>query len=97
MIHCRRLCGRYVGDELAAAAHYFRALAVAQPFVVARDNLLLLFEQNRIRCGHGFYCPTVFNLFKNPLAHLQTRASASSARASRADKQCSAVAGFSGI
>lgn len=30
--------------------HYFRALAVAQPFLVARDNLLLLFEQNRIRC-----------------------------------------------
>jgi Est1 DNA/RNA binding domain len=39
----------YVGDELAAVAHYFCALAVAQPFLVARDNLLLLFEQNRIR------------------------------------------------
>lgn len=45
----------YVGDELAAVGHYFCALAVAQPFLVARDNLLLLFEQNRIRwrafCG----------------------------------------------
>lgn len=40
-----------MGDELAAVAHYFRALAVARPFLVARDNLLLLFEQNRIRCA----------------------------------------------
>ncbi len=40
------------GDQLAGAAHYARALAVAgQPFATARDNLLLLLEQNRARWG----------------------------------------------
>ena len=34
-------------------AHYFRALAVVQPFLIARENLLLLFEQNRIRCARS--------------------------------------------
>lgn len=29
--------------------YYYRSLAVAQPFTVARENLLLLFEQNRRR------------------------------------------------
>ena len=39
----------YRNDELSAVYHYFRSLAVAEPFLIARENLLLLFEQNRQR------------------------------------------------
>ncbi|KAH9313264.1 hypothetical protein KI387_028299, partial [Taxus chinensis] len=38
----------YVGDELLAVYRYFRSLAVETPFVTARDNLILLFEKNRL-------------------------------------------------
>jgi hypothetical protein len=41
----------YSESELPAVAHYFRSLACAQPFVVARENLLLLLEQNRELCA----------------------------------------------
>ena len=37
------------GDELRAVYYYFRSLSVAMPFLTARENLLLLFEQNRAR------------------------------------------------
>lgn len=39
----------YTSDELRAVYYYFRSLAVAMPFVTARENLLLLFEKNRNR------------------------------------------------
>ena len=34
-------------DKLSAVYFYFRSLAVAMPFGIARENLLLLFEANR--------------------------------------------------
>jgi hypothetical protein len=39
----------YSEAELPAVYYYYRSLAVAHPFAVARENLLLLFEQNRRR------------------------------------------------
>ena len=39
----------YRNDELSAVYHYVWSLAVAEPFLIARENLLLLFEQNRKR------------------------------------------------
>ena len=39
----------YLADERGAVYHYFRSLAVEEPFLIARENLLLLFEQNRKR------------------------------------------------
>lgn len=38
----------YVGDDLLAAYHYFRSLAIEKPFPT-RENLTLLFEQNRLK------------------------------------------------
>lgn len=35
---------------LGAVVYNFRALSAGEPFPVARDNLLLLFEQNRVKC-----------------------------------------------
>ncbi|KAL6048987.1 Telomerase activating protein Est1 [Balamuthia mandrillaris] len=37
----------YVDDELNAVYRYFRSLAVRNPFITARDNLVVLFEKNR--------------------------------------------------
>ncbi|CAM6086076.1 unnamed protein product [Calypogeia fissa] len=37
----------YVSDELLAVYRYFRSLAVENPFLTARDNLIILFEKNR--------------------------------------------------
>ncbi len=39
----------YTEAHLPAVYYYYRSLAVAQPFQVARENLLLLFEQNRVQ------------------------------------------------
>ncbi|KAK9838148.1 hypothetical protein WJX81_004181 [Elliptochloris bilobata] len=39
----------YADAELPAVVHYFRSLAAPQPFPVARQNLAMLFEQNRVR------------------------------------------------
>eukprot|EP01114_Cavostelium_apophysatum_P021904 TRINITY_DN7768_c0_g2_i3.p1 TRINITY_DN7768_c0_g2~~TRINITY_DN7768_c0_g2_i3.p1 ORF type:complete len:559 (+),score=174.23 TRINITY_DN7768_c0_g2_i3:260-1936(+) len=39
----------YADDEFAAVYHYFLSLAVAHPFLTARDNLIVLFEKNRVR------------------------------------------------
>lgn len=38
----------YSDAALPAVYFYYRSLAVAHPFQVARENLLLLFEQNRV-------------------------------------------------
>ncbi|WIA42128.1 hypothetical protein OEZ86_009400 [Tetradesmus obliquus] len=40
-----------VGEALRAVYHYARSLCVGIPFWTARENLLLLFEQNRARYG----------------------------------------------
>ncbi|XP_024528737.1 protein SMG7-like [Selaginella moellendorffii] len=37
----------YSHNDFLAVYHYFRSLAVDDPFVTARDNLVLLFERNR--------------------------------------------------
>eukprot|EP00878_Enallax_costatus_P047392 GHUV01058008.1.p1 GENE.GHUV01058008.1~~GHUV01058008.1.p1 ORF type:complete len:157 (-),score=31.63 GHUV01058008.1:28-498(-) len=37
-------------DELRAVYHYARSLCVGIPFQTAKENLMLLFEQNRQRC-----------------------------------------------
>ena len=39
----------YSEAHLQAVCHYFRSLAVAHPFQVARENLLLLFDQARAK------------------------------------------------
>ena len=39
----------YADAELPAVVHYFRSLSAPQPFAVARQNLAMLFEQNRAR------------------------------------------------
>ena len=39
----------YSGDDLAAVYFYFRSLAVAKPFTIARENLVLLLEQIRVK------------------------------------------------
>ena len=49
----------YAEAELPAVAAYFRSLACAHPFTVARENLLLLFEHNRERCGCPACCDTL--------------------------------------
>ena len=36
-------------DDLAAVYYYFRSLAVAKPFTIARENLVLLLEQIRVK------------------------------------------------
>ncbi|MBA0757755.1 hypothetical protein Gotri_020823 [Gossypium trilobum] len=38
----------YSGDELLAVYRYFRSLAVDNPFLTARDNLIVAFEKNRL-------------------------------------------------
>ena len=43
----------YLADDRSAVYHYFRSLAVTEPFLIARENLLLLFEQNRKRCAQA--------------------------------------------
>lgn len=40
----------YDEDDLAAVYYYFRSLAVAKPFTIARENLVLLLEQIRVKC-----------------------------------------------
>ncbi|KAK9817739.1 hypothetical protein WJX72_001469 [[Myrmecia] bisecta] len=39
----------YTDNELGAVYHYFRSLAVPLPFLIARENLNLLFEQTRAK------------------------------------------------
>ncbi len=39
----------YSEDDLAAVYYYFRSLAVAKPFAIARENLVLLLEQIRVK------------------------------------------------
>ncbi|DBA73433.1 TPA: hypothetical protein ACH3X1_011469 [Trebouxia sp. C0004] len=39
----------YNEDDLAAVYYYFRSLAAAKPFAIARENLVLLLEQIRVK------------------------------------------------
>ena len=39
----------YGEDDLAAVYYYFRSLAVAKPFTISRENLVLLLEQIRVK------------------------------------------------
>lgn len=44
----------YIEDDLDAVYHYFRGLAVAHPFLTARENLVVLFEKNRVKVQNIF-------------------------------------------
>ncbi len=39
----------YNEDDLGAVYYYFRSLSVAKPFTIARENLVLLLEQIRVK------------------------------------------------
>ncbi|CAN1170430.1 Nonsense-mediated mRNA decay factor SMG7 [Linum perenne] len=45
--HQLAILASYSGDELVAVYRYFRSLAVDNPFMTARDNLIVAFEKNR--------------------------------------------------
>ncbi|KAL2534962.1 Protein SMG7 [Abeliophyllum distichum] len=45
--HQLAILASYSNDELVSIYRYFRSLAVDNPFVTARDNLIIVFEKNR--------------------------------------------------
>ncbi|KAL0404821.1 UNVERIFIED_CONTAM: protein SMG7 [Sesamum radiatum] len=45
--HQLAILAGYSNDELVSIYRYFRSLAVDNPFVTARDNLIIAFEKNR--------------------------------------------------
>ncbi|CAI9754796.1 unnamed protein product [Fraxinus pennsylvanica] len=45
--HQLAILAGYSNDELVSIYRYFRSLAVENPFVTARDNLIIAFEKNR--------------------------------------------------
>ncbi|KAL7097741.1 hypothetical protein ACP275_10G162600 [Erythranthe tilingii] len=45
--HQLAILAGYSSDELVSIYRYFRSLAIDNPFVTARDNLVLAFEKNR--------------------------------------------------
>ncbi|KAK8655206.1 hypothetical protein V6N13_107796 [Hibiscus sabdariffa] len=45
--HQLAILASYSGDELLSVYRYFRSLAVDNPFLTARDNLIVAFEKNR--------------------------------------------------
>ncbi|KAL2464592.1 Protein SMG7 [Forsythia ovata] len=45
--HQLAILASYSNDELLSIYRYFRSLAVDNPFVTARDNLIIVFEKNR--------------------------------------------------
>ncbi|KAL6555336.1 hypothetical protein OROGR_006594 [Orobanche gracilis] len=45
--HQLAILAGYSNDELVTIYRYFRSLAVENPFVTARDNLIIAFEKNR--------------------------------------------------
>ncbi|CAL1406075.1 unnamed protein product [Linum trigynum] len=49
--HQLAIVASYSGDELGAVYRYFRSLAVDNPFMTARDNLIFAFEKNRQSCS----------------------------------------------
>eukprot|EP00850_Spirogloea_muscicola_P014054 SM000098S25134 [mRNA] locus=s98:421074:426494:+ [translate_table: standard] len=63
----------YVNDELLAVYRYYRSLAVDTPFLTARENLVLLFEKNRIRYAQlrqaGDVQPAVRARMEHPPSH----------------------------
>ncbi|KAL8142991.1 hypothetical protein V2J09_016023 [Rumex salicifolius] len=46
--HQLAILASYSGDEFVAVYRYFRSLAVENPFSMARDNLIIAFEKNRL-------------------------------------------------
>ncbi|CAN0905460.1 Nonsense-mediated mRNA decay factor SMG7 [Linum grandiflorum] len=50
--HQLAILASYSGDELVAVYRYFRSLAVDNPFMTARDNLIVAFEKNRQSYSH---------------------------------------------
>lgn len=46
--HQLAILASYSGDEFVAIYRYFRSLAVENPFSMARDNLIIAFEKNRL-------------------------------------------------
>ncbi|KZV32293.1 hypothetical protein F511_19139 [Dorcoceras hygrometricum] len=45
--HQLAILAGYSNDELVSIYRYFRSLAVENPFITARDNLIIAFEKNR--------------------------------------------------
>ncbi|KAK4481755.1 hypothetical protein RD792_012666 [Penstemon davidsonii] len=45
--HQLAILAGYLNDELVSIYRYFRSLAISNPFVTARDNLIIAFEKNR--------------------------------------------------
>ncbi|KAH6818710.1 Telomerase activating protein Est1 [Perilla frutescens var. frutescens] len=45
--HQLAILAGYLNDELVSIYRYFRSLAVDNPFITARDNLIIAFEKNR--------------------------------------------------
>ncbi|KAK6127250.1 hypothetical protein DH2020_039013 [Rehmannia glutinosa] len=45
--HQLAILAGYSNDELLSIYRYFRSLAVGNPFITARDNLIIAFEKNR--------------------------------------------------
>lgn len=45
--HQLAILAGYVNDELVSIYRYFRSLAVDNPFITARENLIIAFEKNR--------------------------------------------------
>ncbi|KAL8037024.1 hypothetical protein ABFX02_11G013200 [Erythranthe guttata] len=45
--HQLAILAGYSNDELLSVYRYFRSLAVENPFITARDNLIIAFEKNR--------------------------------------------------
>ncbi|XP_057785187.1 nonsense-mediated mRNA decay factor SMG7-like [Salvia miltiorrhiza] len=46
--HQLAILAGYSNDELVSIYRYFRSLAVDNPFITARDNLIIAFEKNRL-------------------------------------------------
>ncbi|KAL8493793.1 hypothetical protein ACS0TY_024819 [Phlomoides rotata] len=46
--HQLAILAGYSNDELVSIYRYFRSLSVGNPFVTARDNLIIAFEKNRM-------------------------------------------------
>nr|XP_029117225.1 protein SMG7 isoform X2 [Elaeis guineensis] len=49
--HQLAILASYSADDLLALYRYFRSLAVNNPFLTARDNLIIAFEKNRQNCS----------------------------------------------
>ncbi|KAL8467627.1 hypothetical protein ACS0TY_031025 [Phlomoides rotata] len=52
--HQLAILAGYSNDELLSIYRYFRSLAVDNPFITARDNLVIAFEKNRLNYAQLF-------------------------------------------